>query len=102
MADADRDRALEWAGLARLARYKLRDRLHGGELSLEEALHVARTDPLTGRVKLLWTLESLPGAGKVETRRKLASLGLAESARIGALSDAHQALVLANFGAGDR
>lgn len=101
MTGTDRSEALEWAGVSREARFRLREQIQNSELTLVEVLDNARTDPLTGQVKLLWTLESLPGARKVLTRRRLSALGLEESARIGALSDQQVELVMANFGAVD-
>ncbi len=99
MGEADRSRALEWAAISRAARFRLREQLSDGEVTLVEVLDQAGTDPLIGQAKLLWTLESVPGARKVLTRRKLAEIGLGESVRIGALSEQERNLVVSNFGA---
>lgn len=99
MSESERTAAFEWAATARSARFGLRDQLQSGELLLADVLARAGNDPLLGQVKLLWTLESVPGASKVLTRRKLAELGIAESTRIGSLSDEQQELIHAHFGA---
>ena len=57
---------------------------------------------MIGRIKLLWVLESLPGAGKVATRRHLASLGLEESIPVGELSDEQRSIISAEFGTASR
>lgn len=68
--------AAEWAERARKARLDLREALRSGDLSLDQVIETSRTEDLIGRVKLLWVLESLPGAGKVATRRRLDALGM--------------------------
>lgn len=97
MDEADRSRALEWAAISRAARFRLREQLSEGEVTLVEVLENAGTDPLAGQAKLLWTLESVPGARKVLTRRKLAKIGLEESARIGDLSEQERDVIISNF-----
>ncbi|MGB3410918.1 MAG: hypothetical protein WBA45_06930 [Microthrixaceae bacterium] len=101
MGEADRGRALEWAAISRAARFRLRERLSDGEVTLVEVLEQAGSDPLIGQAKLLWTLESVPGARKVLTRRRLAEIRLDESTRIGALSEQERDLIVANFGDAD-
>ena len=93
-----RDVALGWAHSARRVRHDTRERLGAGELDLAGVLDAARTDELLGELKLLWVLESLPGARKVDTRRRLGELGLEEGARLRALDEPTRRVVLDTFG----
>jgi len=89
--------ALEWAGAARSTRHDLRDSMSNGHRSLRDVLDASRSDPLIAEVKLLWMLESLPGARKVDTRRTLTSMGLDEGARLGSLDDVTIDRILSAF-----
>ncbi len=99
---ADRARALEWAERARNERIGMRRGLSEGRISLAEALASAETDPLAGQVRVLWMLESLPGARKTETRRTLDRLGLAARTPISALNAARRAELIDEFDRGER
>lgn len=92
-----RDAALRWAAAARSTRQTVRSELAAGDTTLAELLTAAATDPLVGQVKLLWALESVPGARKVDTRRRLATLGIVASAPMSQLDAEQRAAVLANF-----
>jgi len=98
-AHDDRGRALEWASSARGARHEVREQLGAGRRSLADVLAQAHRDELIAQVKLLWTLESLPGARKVDTRRTLAAMGLDEARRLGTLDTATTEQLLAAFAA---
>ncbi|MHB1138776.1 MAG: integration host factor, actinobacterial type [Microthrixaceae bacterium] len=93
-----RGAALDWAGRARRARHDTREQLRDGELALAQVLDAAATDELVGELKLLWVLESLPGARKVDTRRRLGELGLREAARLRSLDEPTRRVVLDTFG----
>jgi hypothetical protein len=93
-----RERARGWADSARAARHAVRDELSTGRISLAELLGRAHEDELVGQVKLLWALESLPGARKVDTRRTLAAMGLDDALRLGALDHPTTTALLAAFG----
>jgi hypothetical protein len=94
-----REAALAWASTARERRAALRADLSSGRRTLAEVL-AARDDAHDGRVRLLFVLESLPGAGKVATRRRLGQLGLDELTPLQDLDDATCALVLEEFPVG--
>ena len=94
--------AVQWADRARSTRFLLREQLREQSTTLDEVLDHARVDVMIGRIKLLWVLESLPGAGKVATRRHLASLGLEESIPVGELSDEQRSIISAEFGTASR
>lgn len=93
----ERDQALEWAAAARGARARLREALSSAATTLPEVLSDARVDPMVGSVRLLFVLESLPGARKTDTRRVLAELGLDGDRPIGGFDDDERALLLASF-----
>jgi hypothetical protein len=83
----ERRSALDWAERSRCRRAALRDELRAGRVDLERALELSRHDDLVGTVKLLFVLESLPGARKTDTRRTLARLGIDPAAPVGRLDD---------------
>jgi hypothetical protein len=94
---ADRDAALRWAARMRDARADLRRSMQTGERSLDEVLTGAAADPLISPVRLLFVLESLPGARKVDTRRHLERSGIDGDAAVGSLDDATRARVASDF-----
>jgi hypothetical protein len=75
----------------------VRSQLAAGDTTLAETLARATTDPLVGQVKLLWALESLPGARKIDTRRRLAALGIDAAAPLAQLDGDQHAVILATF-----
>lgn len=78
-------------------RRSLCEQLAGGTATLEDVMG-ARSDPRVGDIHLHVLVESLPGASKVATRRKLAELHLAPRTRIEDLHDAEVSSVIAEFG----
>jgi len=93
----ERSEALAWAVEVRRVRHETRARLHRGETSLDVVLRQAGEDPVLGQAKLLWVLESLPGASKVATRRELAVVGIDGGVAIGSLSEATRTIVVDRF-----
>ena len=51
-------------------------------MSLEDVLERAGSDEHVNRLKVLSLLESVPGLGKVKSRRLMAEIGIAESRRV--------------------
>lgn len=95
--DEDRRRdAIAWAASFRRRREELRRQVSSGRRSLLDVLASADTTD-DGGVRLLFALESLPGARKVETRRHLARLGLSETAQLRDLTPEERELLLAEF-----
>lgn len=92
----ERVAALAWAAAFRRRRTGLRADMASGERSLEDVL-AAADDSDVGLIRLLFVLESLPGAGKVATRRHLARLSLAERLPIRELTGPQRALLLSEF-----
>lgn len=93
-----REEALAWAAECRRRRAGLEDALGAGELGLADALGpgVAGDDQL-GLVKVLVVLEALPAARKVDTRRRLAELGIDGATPLRDLTDAQRHVLLATF-----
>ena len=90
--------ALDWAARARAVRFALREQLAAGEVSLDDVLGRAGTDELVGAARLGWVLESLPGARKDDTRRRLAELGIDPAVPIDSLRAEQVAVVRDRFG----
>lgn len=93
----DRAAAARWAERARSVRFATRGELRERRIDLPTVLALAHGDDLVGRIRILWILESLPGARKVDTRRRLAALGVAETTAIADLDPATEAEILAEF-----
>ena len=93
----ERETALAWAGSVRSTRYQIREQLRSEELTLSELLQLAQDDARVGQIKLLWALESFPGARKVDTRRQLGKLQISEMTLIGELNPTSTNAVLASF-----
>lgn len=93
-----RAEALEWADRARGERLRTRRGLSEGRMSLAQVLASAESDPLVGQVRVLWLLESLPGARKTDTRRALDRMGLAGSTALSRLGADRRAELLVEFG----
>ncbi|MFZ4668016.1 MAG: hypothetical protein ACOYML_01865 [Microthrixaceae bacterium] len=72
---SDRAAAFAWAAAQRTARDSLARSLAEGTASLREVVGRACDEPW-GSATLLFVLESLPAARKVDTRRALRRLGL--------------------------
>jgi len=101
-APADRQAALDWAAGFRARRSALREALGAGTLTLEGLLSgvAAGEAAEDGAVRLLFVLESIPGAGKVATRRRLAELGLPETMLLRDLDAGQRRVVQREFGSG--
>jgi hypothetical protein len=89
--------AVRWAETVRSTRYLLREQLGAGQYDLVALVELAKRDPLVAQVKLLWALESFPGARKVDTRRLLAKLEVPESLRLNRLSQESMQSLQAEF-----
>lgn len=90
--------ALGWAERSRTARHATRRRLAGAEVSLAQVLDAADADPFVAQIRILWLLESLPGARKTDTRRKLARLGIDSRAAAGSIVGDLRSTVIEQFG----
>lgn len=97
MSGVAHEDALGWAASARSARDGLLEDLRAGRTDLRAALALALDDPFVGYVRLLPVLEALPGARKVDTRRRLAELGIDGRTSLDALGPSVAATLLAAF-----
>lgn len=95
---AERTAALDWAQVARARRAKVRDDLRDGSTDLASVLSERRSDEALGAVRLLWVLESVPGARKISTRRALDAMGVDHATPIGSIDDELAAVLLDRFG----
>ncbi len=82
LTDDARRAALAKAAEARRVRADLKQALKAGELGLADVLVRAESDDVVAMTKILTILESLPGVGKVKSRRTMASIGISESRRV--------------------
>lgn len=92
-----RAQAVSWANSARDKRHRCRIALRNGSATLDEVFRQAVDDELIARLTLLWVLESLPDAGKVATRRRLADLGVDGSSMLSELDAGTRATLLREF-----
>ena len=90
--------ALAKAAEARRVRADLKARLKDGSLTFRALLSMAENDELVAGTKVLTVLESLPGVGKVKSRRTMERIGIAESRRLRGLGDKQRRELLAVFG----
>ncbi len=77
-----RSAALAKAAKVRRDRAEVKEKLKIGSIDLPELLALAETDETVGKMKVLSVLESLPGLGKVKSRRLMESVGISESRRV--------------------
>lgn len=98
MATVEASVGVRWAQHLRLVRDTVLESLSDGSITLAEVLE-RRLDPAIGEIRLLSVLESLPGARKIDVRRKLTNLDLAGSGAISGVAVDDLQLVVDEFGA---
>ncbi len=81
LSDADRKKALEKALKVRKERAKLRQDLKKGKVKLADVFKKAG-DPVVGRMRVATLLESLPGLGKVRSRKVMEEVGISSTRRV--------------------
>ncbi|MGA1362610.1 MAG: hypothetical protein ACO36A_06790 [Ilumatobacteraceae bacterium] len=92
---------MEVPGTARSTVQRWRDEIDRAvELASAEPLSVALAAPGCGHCYVVKALDVHPCLGKVRGRRLLASLGVAQSARIEDISEKDRAAIAANCGCG--
>lgn len=97
LTDEQRKAALAKAADVRRRRADVKNRLKIGSMTLDEVLREADEDPMVAKIKVLTILESLPGIGKVNARRTLERLKIAESRRIAGLGHQQRKALLEVF-----
>jgi hypothetical protein len=80
---------------ARQVRAEVKAALRDGTTTLDDVLEQAATDEHVNRLKVLALLESVPGLGKVKSRRLMADIGIAESRRVRGLGPEQRKALLA-------
>ena len=98
LTDDARRAALAKAAEVRRVRADLKQALKAGELGLADVLVRADSDDVVAMTKILTILESLPGVGKVKSRRTMASIGISESRRVQGLGVKQRHALLTAFG----
>ncbi len=93
LSDADRKKALQKALEVRKRRAQLRADLKRGKVKLASVLKKA-DDPVVGRMKVSTLLESLPGLGKVRSRKVMERIGISSSRRIQGLGSKQKEALL--------
>ena len=88
--------ALEKAALVRKKRATIRVQLAQKELTLSELLERIDDDSV-GKMKVLTVLESMPGIGKVTSRKIMKELGIHENRRLSGLGVHQRARLLTKF-----
>lgn len=96
--DPDQRRAaLVKAAEARRTRADLKAMLKAGEVTLEELLRRSDTEEHLAKMKVSEVLESIPGFGKVRSRRLMEELSIAESRRLRGLGSKQRERLLASI-----
>ncbi|MCB2224697.1 MAG: integration host factor [Actinobacteria bacterium] len=90
-----RARALEKAAEARRERAEIKELLKNGTITLPELFERAETDGHAAGLKVKDALASLPGLGKVKSKRLMERLEIAESRRIRGLGARQREALLA-------
>ena len=86
--------ALAKAGEARRLRAEVKELLKTGSFSLVEVLARSDTEDYIGGMKVESVLESLPGLGKIKTKRLMEELGIASNRRLRGLGERQRAALL--------
>ena len=79
--------ALAKAGEARRLRAEVKELLKTGSVTLVEVLARGETEDYIGGMKVESVLESLPGLGKIKTKRLMEELGIASNRRLRGLGE---------------
>ena len=93
LSSEQRQEALNQAAIARRIRADTKDELKLGSLSFDALLDLAKHDEMIGRMKVLAVLESMPGLGKVKSRRLMAEIGIASNRRLRGLGETQKVLL---------
>jgi len=86
--------ALVKAGEARRLRAEVKELLKTGSVTLVEVLERGETEGYIGGMKVKSVLESLPGLGKIKTKRLMEELGIASNRRLRGLGERQRAALL--------
>ncbi len=79
-------------------RAEIKELLRTGTITFGEVLTRAETESMIGGLKLKSVLESLPGLGKIKTKRLLESLDIDGSRRLRGLGDRQRQALMTELG----
>ncbi len=97
MSDEQRAAALERAGEARRVRAEIKQLLKTGSLTFSDVLARAEENDLVAGTKIQAIVVSMPGMGKVSTKRLLEEIGIADNRTLRGLGPNQRAKLLDRF-----
>lgn len=97
MTDEQRAAALTRAREARRIRAEIKQLLKTGSLTFSDVLERAEADDLVAGTKVKALIVSMPGMGKVATKRLMEAIGIAENRTLRGLGKNQRAQLLERF-----
>lgn len=97
MSDEQRQAALAKAAEARRTRAEIKQLLKTETLTLPEVLERAETDDVVAGTKVASLIVSMPGMGKISTKRLMEEYGIAENRRIRGLGSRQREVLVEHF-----
>jgi hypothetical protein len=86
MTDEQRAAALERAGLARRTRAEIKALLKTGSLTFTDVMGRAEADDLVAGTRVKAIVVSMPGMGKITTKRLMEEIGISETRKLRGLT----------------
>jgi hypothetical protein len=86
MTDEQRAAALERAGLARRTRAEIKALLKTGSLTFTDVMERAEEDDLVAGTRVKAIVVSMPGMGKITTKRLMEEIGISETRKLRGLT----------------
>lgn len=96
--EEQRTAALARAAEARRTRAEIKELLKTGSLAFSEVLDKADEDPLVAGTRVQAIIVSMPGMGKIATKRLMEDIGIAENRTLRGLGSNQRAALLDRFG----
>lgn len=97
MTDEQRAAALERAGLARRMRAEIKALLKTGSLTFSDVLDRAAADDLIAGTRVKAIVVSMPGMGKITTKRLLEEIGIADNRTLRGMTERQTKELLERF-----
>jgi S13-like H2TH domain len=95
--EEQRTAALARAAEARQVRAEIKQLLKTGSLTFQDVLDRADADDLVAGTKIQAIIVSMPGMGKIATKRLMEDIGIAENRTIRGLGPKQRAALIARF-----
>jgi len=95
--EEQRNAALARAAQARRIRAEIKELLKTGSLTFSEVLDKADDDPLVAGTRVQAIIVSMPGMGKIATKRLMEEIGIAENRTLKGLGSNQRAALLDRF-----